>query len=145
MRSFRCMSTRMFTHMPCTAQAQRSDIACAVQLLDKLNCDETHVAVLCERAFLAALDGSCRTPIAGHAQKDPTSGLLTFQGLIATTDGKDVRKGGGEADFNRKAAVELGTKIGDEVKASCGPEFFDWEEAQKGLKAPVQEKVAAGA
>src|SRR5690606_17998203 len=28
---------------------------------------ETGQALACERAFLAALDGSCRTPIAGHA------------------------------------------------------------------------------
>ena len=27
----------------------------------------TGQALACERAFLAALDGSCRTPIAGHA------------------------------------------------------------------------------
>lgn len=68
------------------------------------------MAVLCERAFLAALDGSCRTPIAGHAVKDPASGRLTFQGLIATTDGKEVRMGQGEADFTRLAALELGAK-----------------------------------
>jgi hydroxymethylbilane synthase len=29
---------------------------------------ETEAALTCERAFLAALDGSCRTPIAGHAR-----------------------------------------------------------------------------
>lgn len=31
-----------------------------------LNHEETRIAVVCERAFLAALDGSCRTPIAGR-------------------------------------------------------------------------------
>lgn len=110
-----------------------------MQLLDSLNHEETHVAVLCERAFLAALDGSCRTPIAGHARKSE-DGQLVFDGLIATTDGKDVKRGSGECAFTREAAIELGDRIGSELKAQCGPEFFDWEEAQKGLRAPVQEK-----
>jgi porphobilinogen deaminase len=129
---------------PCQAQTCLTHLR-AVQLLAELNHEETHIAVLCERAFLAALDGSCRTPIAGHGCKDETTGLLTFQGLIATTDGKDVRRGAGEADFTRRGALELGRRVGDEVKAGCGPEFFDWEEAQQGLKAPVQEKAATSA
>lgn len=33
-----------------------------------LNHEETRIAVVCERAFLTALDGSCRTPIAGEWQ-----------------------------------------------------------------------------
>ena len=116
----------------------------AVQLLDALNHEDTHVAVLCERAFLAALDGSCRTPIAGHATK-ADDGTLHFSGLIATTDGKEVRRGSGECEFTREAARALGDKVGSELKEECGPEFFDWEEAQKGLRAPVQEKAAASA
>lgn len=103
------------------------------------------MAVLCERSFLAALDGSCRTPIAGHAHQDEATGKLTFRGFIATTDGSDTREGTGEGEFNRLAAVELGDRVGREVKARCGPEFFDWEEAQQGLKAPSQEKAAASA
>lgn len=112
-----------------------------LQLLDTLNHEDTHIAVLCERAFLAALDGSCRTPIAGHARRSE-DGKLVFDGLIATTDGKDVKRGSGECDFTREAGVELGGRIGSELKAQCGPEFFDWEEAQKGLRAPSQEKTA---
>lgn len=102
------------------------------------------MAVLCERAFLAALDGSCRTPIAGHATK-AADGTLHFSGLIATTDGKQVKRGSGEGEWSREAAQALGKKVGGDLKAQCGPEFFDWEEAQKGLRAPVQEKAAASA
>ena len=46
-----------------------------------LNHDETFTAVSCERAFLAALDGNCRTPIAGQAKI--VDGKLVFEGLIA--------------------------------------------------------------
>lgn len=37
----------------------------AQKYLAGLNHEETRIAVVCERAFLTALDGSCRTPIAG--------------------------------------------------------------------------------
>lgn len=40
----------------------------AAAALAALNHEETRLAVVCERAFLAALDGSCRTPIAGWAR-----------------------------------------------------------------------------
>ena len=54
--------------------------------LASLNHDDTRLAVLCERAFLATLDGSCRTPIAGLAQRTSEGGC-TFRGLVASPDG----------------------------------------------------------
>jgi porphobilinogen deaminase len=45
--------------------ARRTDDEPAAKYLAKLNHEDTRVAVVTERAFLAALDGSCRTPIAG--------------------------------------------------------------------------------
>lgn len=42
-----------------------------------------------ERAFLAVLDGSCRTPIAGHAVLDE-AGTLAFRGLVLTPDGREA-------------------------------------------------------
>lgn len=45
--------------------ACRTDDAASRKLLAALNHEETRVAIVCERAFLTALDGSCRTPIAG--------------------------------------------------------------------------------
>lgn len=44
----------------------REGDATMLKYLDKLNCPDTKVAVDCERAFLAALDGNCKTPIAGE-------------------------------------------------------------------------------
>ena len=38
-----------------------------------LNPEETRIAIVCERSFLTALDGSCRTPIAGGC--DVTRGV----------------------------------------------------------------------
>ena len=48
----------------------------------------THVAIACERGFLATLDGSCRTPICGLARIEGQR--LTFNGEVLTPDGRTV-------------------------------------------------------
>lgn len=87
-----------------------------LRYLDALNHAETKLAVDCERAFLAALDGNCRTPIAGQAKMDGDE--LIFEGLIAKPDGSIVfrttRRGAPET------AVQMGTEAGEELKAKCG-------------------------
>ena len=81
----------------------------------------TGQALACERAFLAALDGSCRTPIAGHAT---VSGeRLAFAGLIIAPDGKEsheVRLDGLAAD-----AAEIGAYGAQTVRTKAGAKFFD--------------------
>ena len=57
--------------------------------LAMLNHEETRIAVECERSFLTALDGSCRTPIAGYARK--VGDTLEFNGLIASLVGRKCR------------------------------------------------------
>ena len=77
---------------------------------------ESHVAVSCERAFMAALEGSCRTPIAGYATVD--RGEIVFRGEALTLDGRQVftaSRRGAIAD-----AARLGRDAGEEVKAKGG-------------------------
>jgi hydroxymethylbilane synthase len=85
-------------------------------LLSKINHRESDIAIACERAFLAALDGSCRTPIAGHAALDGNT--LNFRGLALTLDGvhcfETTRQGPLED------AARMGTDAGEEVKALGG-------------------------
>ena len=69
--------------------ACREDDGAARKLLGALNHEDTRLAVVCERSFLAALDGSCRTPIAGLAQRGAGGGL-TFRGLVAAVDGSQI-------------------------------------------------------
>ena len=57
--------------------------------LGALNHEETRIAIVAERAFLAALDGSCRTPIAGLAVRGPDGGMH-FRGLVGAPDGSKV-------------------------------------------------------
>ena len=56
------------------------------EYLASLNHEDTRLAVACERSFLSTLDGSCRTPIAGLAQRQ-ADGSCLFRGLVASPDG----------------------------------------------------------
>jgi hydroxymethylbilane synthase len=81
---------------------------------------DTAAALAAERAFLAALGGSCRTPIAGHASIHGDT--IKFRGLVAKTDGSDaieVSRQGWRAD-----AATLGADAGRELKARAGAGFF---------------------
>ena len=81
----------------------------------------TGQALACERAFLAALDGSCRTPIAGHAVIDGDA--LSFHGLILTPDGTQWHETAAEG--RAADAAEIGRKAGEEVRARAGEKFFE--------------------
>jgi hydroxymethylbilane synthase len=94
----------------------REDAAATRQLLAAINHEPTAIAVACERAFLAALDGSCRTPLAGHAVIDGST--LRFRGHALTLDGThcfETTRQGALAD-----AARLGADAGREVKALGG-------------------------
>lgn len=81
------------------------------ELLAPLSHPETEAAVACERAFLRALDGSCRTPIAGYATIK--NGRIDFQGLLAAPDGNKhwrITKQGQVTD-----AESLGEAAGKEL------------------------------
>ncbi len=81
------------------------------------------LAVTAERAFLAELDGSCRTPIAGFGQFDGTR--LNFRGRVLLPDGTacfDVEDG---TDIEMvDESVQFGAEIGQRLKAKAGVEFF---------------------
>jgi len=101
----------------------RDDDARSLKYIAALNHEPTFTAVSCERAFLAALDGNCKTPIAGQAHFGD-DGKLHFSGLVAKPDGSQVytiEDSGAPAD-----AVKLGTDCGEKIKADAGIEFFEW-------------------
>ncbi|ENR28814.1 porphobilinogen deaminase [Brucella suis CNGB 786] len=85
---------------------------------------ETQIALACERAFLGALDGSCRTPIAGLATVE--GDRLSFRGMILTPDGRQAHEVTAEGVVSDAAA--LGTDAANRVRAMAGPHFFDgWQ------------------
>lgn len=81
----------------------------------------TFTALAAERAFLAELDGSCKTPIAGHATLSDDA--LQFRGLIARPDGAAAHDIIGNG--HRDDAIKIGTEAGRELKRLAGPGFFD--------------------
>ena len=87
----------------------------------RIDHSDTSTAIACERAFLAALDGSCKTPIAGHATV--IGDAVQFRGLIARPDGTAAHDIAGAG--NRKDAAMIGTEAGRELKHRAGPGFFD--------------------
>jgi hydroxymethylbilane synthase len=92
-------------------------------LLAPINDTPTFDTVSCERAFLAALDGSCRTPIGGYAVCEGDQ--IRFSGLIITPDGRHQHAI--TIDGNRRDAAALGTRAGQDVRERAGSTFFeDW-------------------
>ncbi|MCV3208198.1 hydroxymethylbilane synthase [Mesorhizobium sp. YC-39] len=81
----------------------------------------TGQALACERAFLAALDGSCRTPIAGHATI--AEGTVVFAGLIISPDGTDAHEV--KAQGPAGDAALIGADAARTVRARAGEKFFD--------------------
>lgn len=91
------------------------------QLLSAINDSSTFDTVSCERGFLAALDGSCRTPIAGYAVCDGDH--IRFFGMILTPDGQDVHTITTEG--NRRDSEALGISAGQTIRDRAGATFFD--------------------
>lgn len=98
----------------------RSDDERAKKYIDALNHKETKVCVDCERAFLEALDGNCKTPIAGQARI--VDGKVHFRGLIAMPDGS--QKFETEASGEIEDAKKIGREAGEKLKAEAGEKFF---------------------
>ena len=73
----------------------------------------TGAALAAERAFLDVLDGSCRTPIGGHARL--VDGRLLFRGQVLSFDGRDA------VEISREGlsdtASELGAEAGREIRS----------------------------
>ena len=99
----------------------REDNARVRELLGRINHDDTYTAIACERAFLAALDGSCKTPIAGHAVV--SGGSIQFRGLIARPDGAAAHDI--DCTGHRGDAKKIGDEAGHTLKRTAGPSFFD--------------------
>ena len=69
--------------------------------------------------MLAALDGSCRTPIAGFAEVD--GDRLTIEGLLLHEDGsKEIR---GRFKGGIDDGVKLGAELGKDLRSRAGPDF----------------------
>jgi hydroxymethylbilane synthase len=88
--------------------------------LTALDHAESRARVTAERAMLATLDGSCRTPIAGHAVLD--GDRLRLSGLVLALDGHASHAAADTGDAADPDA--LGRAVGEAILARCGRDFL---------------------
>ena len=119
----------------------RDDDEKSLKYLAGLNHPDTKTCVDCERAFLAALDGNCRTPIAGQAVLE--GGVLKFKGLLAKDDGTEIVRV--EREGRPEDAVAIGTEAGATLKAEAPHlvDAFQLSGEEQMLVAPVKAKAKA--
>jgi len=113
--------------LPAVAQGaigieRRLDDSRVADLLAAIHHGPTGQRLAAERAFLAALDGSCETPIAGLAELD--GGQMRLRGEVLRPDGSE------SIDEDLTCAIEDGPEAGKEMArkllAEAGEGFFDW-------------------
>jgi hydroxymethylbilane synthase len=88
-------------------------------LVGVLNHAPTATAIAGERALLATLDGSCRTPIGAFTELNGVSCRLTAE--ILSPDGREFYRG--SVDGAAADAAKLGTQLGATLLEQAGPEF----------------------
>lgn len=95
-------------------------------LLASIHDVETGLCVAAERAFLAGLDGSCRTPIAGLAELSDKH--LRLRGEVLSPDGAQSFAVDRSTHLSGEAeneAAALGAAAAAEVKDAAGADFFE--------------------
>jgi hydroxymethylbilane synthase len=90
------------------------------EFLAPLNHAPTLHRVSAERACLAVLEGSCRTPIAAYSEI--AGDQLHLRAMIALPDGSTVHRHAAQAPAGE--AAELGAEAGRRLKAMAGPGFL---------------------
>lgn len=88
-------------------------------LVEPIDHPATHLAVSCERGFLAALDGSCRTPIAGLATL--SGAALNFRGEVLSLDGRNFWTASRDIlNASRETAHAAGRDAAREIRETAG-------------------------
>ncbi len=113
--------------LPAVAQGaigieRRLDDTRVADMLAAIHDVQTGQRLAAERAFLAALDGSCETPIGGLAVLD--DGTVYLRGEILKPDGSESLTDEGTAAIEDAAA--LGRAVANRLRARAGEGFFDW-------------------
>lgn len=90
------------------------------ELVAPLNDVPSHMEILCERAFLRVLDGSCRTPVAGIARV--IGGKVHLRAEVLRPNGSERLGINGMTDVGEAEA--LGQRLGEQVLERIGPEFM---------------------
>lgn len=101
---------------------RRSDDMNTAAMLEAIHHLETGQRLAAERAFLAALDGSCETPIAGLAELDGST--LRLRGEVLRPDGSE--KVADDRTSSIADAPDMARDMAQAMLKEAGPGFFDW-------------------
>ncbi|MBO9474502.1 hydroxymethylbilane synthase [Shimia sp. R10_1] len=113
--------------LPAVAQGaigieRRAEDMNTAAMLEAIHDTPTGQRLAAERSFLAALDGSCETPIAALAELDGTT--LRLRGEVLRPNGSE------SLSDDQTAPIEDGAELGKAMAAQLlkrgGPGFFDW-------------------
>lgn len=91
------------------------------ELLAAIEDPDAAAVAVSERSLLAALDGSCRTPIGGYARFE-APGLIRLTGLVARTDGSFLLQRSLEGPAHD--AARIGAELGANLRADSPPDLF---------------------
>jgi hydroxymethylbilane synthase len=89
-------------------------------LLAAIDHHPTSTAIECERAFLAALDGPCRSPIAGCARAEGET--LRFDGILLSQDGSEFYEASRSGATGDAAAI--GRRAGEDIRRRAPASFL---------------------
>ncbi|MDX1820308.1 MAG: hydroxymethylbilane synthase [Paracoccaceae bacterium] len=113
--------------LPAVAQGaigieRRADDTNTAAMLEAIHHTETGQRLAAERAFLATLDGSCETPIAGLAELNGTT--LRLRGEVLRPDGSEKIADDRSAPI--ADAPAMARDMAQTLLKQAGPGFFDW-------------------
>ena len=113
--------------LPAVAQGaigieRRIDDTRAAKMLEAIHDKETGQRLVAERAFLAALDGSCETPIAGLSELNGTN--MRLRGQVLRPDGSESI--GDDVTGSIEDGAEMGRAMAAKLLAEAGEGFFEW-------------------
>ena len=113
-----------------TVRLLQEDDEATRALCAKIACPEGSLTAAVERAFAGRLDGSCRTPMAGHAEI--TKEGVRFRAEILTPDGKlhcykawDLSLDGDSLDDRVLDALAKGAACAGQLLSEAEPEIRD--------------------
>ncbi len=108
------------------ASSMPDDIKSAIK--NCINCENTELRIIAERAFLAELQGGCSIPVFAHAELEDDT-LSLSAGIISLDGTKLIKKTMAKDSCD---AFALGTELGRYILENGGKEILDEIRKQQG-------------
>ena len=101
-----------------------------MEVVSKLNDEETHLISATERSFLERLEGGCQVPIGAYSEV--TDGKIFTYGMVSSLDGKRIVRDDIQGELSLNMCKEAGIKLAEKLLQNGG------EEILKGINLTAQ-------